>query len=84
MNATLIRPVEKAFEHLGQIREHLTAIQNVAGDIDDTQLSRALDGALRANTVAMSRTAQLLNQARATGPHDADLDSHHVVEPRGG
>lgn len=80
---TALRELEQAFEHLGQIRERLTKSEYLAADIDDDQLSRALDGAMRANTVAMARTHVLLASARATEPHDAHLDSERVVGPRG-
>lgn len=78
-------PAHAAFEYLGQIREQLTKLQDLAADIDDDFFSSQLDFAMRANTTAMTRANTLLQLHRTTtGPADEDLDSQHVGGARGG
>ena len=63
----------RAFELHGQIREKLTALQNVAADLEDAQLSRSVSDAMRANTAGIARAHLLLETEKATALLDADI-----------
>lgn len=71
------RVLERAFELHGQIRERLTALQNLAADLEDQALSVAVNGALVANTSGIRRTNQLLQETKTTDALEADLESQH-------
>ena len=83
MNASTTSPVREAFERLGRVREHLTALQSLAADIEDASLSVDVRSALTVNARAMTRAEQLLRIERATGPTDVDLAVSSSMGPEG-
>jgi hypothetical protein len=68
----------QAFEQLGQIREHLTALQDIAADLEDPSLSMSVRNAMSVNTNALYRVNEILQSLKATDPADEDLDSQHA------
>lgn len=68
----------QAFERLGQIREHLTALQDIAADLEDPSLSMSVRSAMTVNTNALKRVNELLQSLKATDPAGEDLDSQHA------
>ena len=80
-----LKPLDQAFEILGEIREHLDDLQVVAADLDSSPFSVDVNTLRRWNTSAIERITRLrMIERETTGLRDEDLDSHHAAEPRGG